>query len=318
LNIFVSFVGAIAQVFYNFTNLIWIQMGIIMEAILPSDAVFFGGEPFTCTIKFTSEIANNGVGNNLLPDNVTNITEEQAMTRTDTVESFQSSDAGATSAAEEKVVGKKNRGLRATLSIDTFKNIAGSLLGLYSAQPTQSAFPQTPATIDSIPTTSTATAPEPCQPAETPAQENEPLLEGSENGDGSPVIQTPNNPPEPAPEAGGLVNLSTAQHRKSLFQREITQNSMDHSEEEADEFRAKLPRLKTGPIIQKFEGETIAWSFAQIVGQFVVDPHYMKPSAFDSLRAKIMYKTPGSNGLGGGGSMGDLSSIKDSNQSIIC
>nr|KAJ3421987.1 hypothetical protein HK105_001612 [Polyrhizophydium stewartii] len=53
--------------------------------------------------------------------------------------------------------------------------------------------------------------------------------------------------------------------------------------------------------------EEIAWAFAQMTGQFSVDPAFIKTAAFAPLRSKVMYRAAGSSGggvQGGGGSMG--------------
>ncbi|KAJ2987570.1 hypothetical protein HDV02_006074 [Globomyces sp. JEL0801] len=56
----------------------------------------------------------------------------------------------------------------------------------------------------------------------------------------------------------------------------------------------------------KSKSSSIAWAFAQITGQFLVDSNYIELEQFDTLKQKIMYRTPGSaqqGGLGGGGTL---------------
>ncbi|KAI8930293.1 Rgp1-domain-containing protein [Entophlyctis helioformis] len=56
--------------------------------------------------------------------------------------------------------------------------------------------------------------------------------------------------------------------------------------------------------------EEIAWAFAQMTGQFTVDPSFIKAGAFEPLRQKIMYRTAGSSsGLGAGAGSGSSSAV---------
>ncbi|KAJ3305446.1 hypothetical protein HDV03_001540 [Kappamyces sp. JEL0829] len=68
-----------------------------------------------------------------------------------------------------------------------------------------------------------------------------------------------------------------------------------------------IPKIVEGVELQTFSKATIAWAFAQITGQFTIDSHYLKKEAFDGLRERVLYKTPGqASGTGsiyGGGSL---------------
>lgn len=72
------------------------------------------------------------------------------------------------------------------------------------------------------------------------------------------------------------------------------------------------PRTSTSSLLSKLviptynidSRKSIAWVFAQMNGQFTIDPHYIKKDAFDSLRERVLYKTagqPSSTGIVYGG-----------------
>jgi hypothetical protein len=104
-------------------------------------------------------------------------------------------------------------------------------------------------------------------------------------------------------ESGGKVNVSQGFHTHRVVQRQSSIGADFLTDDEAEvastatplSINTKLPR----------NTQSLAWCFAQIVGQFVADGNYIKTQHFDPLMQKIMYKTPGSvRSAGGGGSMG--------------
>ncbi|KAJ1568502.1 hypothetical protein HK096_006283, partial [Nowakowskiella sp. JEL0078] len=65
------------------------------------------------------------------------------------------------------------------------------------------------------------------------------------------------------------------------------------------------------PVLQNNEkkqsDEEISWAFAQMTGNFSIDGSFIKASAFEPLKNKVMYRSAnmsGSGGFGGGGSLG--------------
>lgn len=52
--------------------------------------------------------------------------------------------------------------------------------------------------------------------------------------------------------------------------------------------------------------ESIIWAYAQMSGQFSVDPAFIKHNVFESLKSKVMYRPAGTTGggIGGGGTLG--------------
>jgi hypothetical protein len=61
------------------------------------------------------------------------------------------------------------------------------------------------------------------------------------------------------------------------------------------------------------DNEALAWGFAQMMGQFTVDPTYVKTSSMESLKNKVMYRVGGGASAGGGGSMGFTPSLLGGN-----
>ncbi|KAI9011338.1 Rgp1-domain-containing protein [Gaertneriomyces semiglobifer] len=51
--------------------------------------------------------------------------------------------------------------------------------------------------------------------------------------------------------------------------------------------------------------EQITWAYAQMTGHFSIDPNFVKPAAFASLKSAVMYRAAGvpGSGMGGGGSL---------------
>ena len=100
-----------------------------------------------------------------------------------------------------------------------------------------------------------------------------------------------------------------------------------------DESRASVGSLEQSPDTTntdnekqlgiEFGKEELAWGFAQTFGQFTLDPNYIRVSAFDSLKQKVMYRPAGSNiagnHAGGGGSLGitDAETVQGRNRTII-
>lgn len=133
-------------------------------------------------------------------------------------------------------------------------------------------------------------------------------------------------PKELASESGGILNLKSVSNRVRK-----NRNSVDSSRSDEDERRIEkespgtsplrnplsiLTNFGTGESASRRGIESIAWSFAQLTGQFLVDSNYVKTTAFSSLSDKIMYSAPGSrNVLGGGGSLGAKSN-QDGKSSI--
>ncbi|CEP14982.1 hypothetical protein [Parasitella parasitica] len=68
----------------------------------------------------------------------------------------------------------------------------------------------------------------------------------------------------------------------------------------------QLSRLSTSfyrssSFTQKNYSEHVLWGFAQVVGQFIVDPKMLDSNIFAPLKSKTMYHPFGSSSLGGGG-----------------
>ncbi|TPX68846.1 hypothetical protein SpCBS45565_g02868 [Spizellomyces sp. 'palustris'] len=59
--------------------------------------------------------------------------------------------------------------------------------------------------------------------------------------------------------------------------------------------------------------ESITWAYVQMTGHFSVDPAFIKASAFEALKSKVMYRSAAvtGGGVGGGGTLG-ISSTKSS------
>ncbi|KAI8899517.1 Rgp1-domain-containing protein, partial [Globomyces pollinis-pini] len=137
--------------------------------------------------------------------------------------------------------------------------------------------------------------------------ENEDYIseEGSENG------KEELTEPLLASELGGKLNLVESNtNRKSITKRQST--ILSGVEEINSDATSQIMNQKITPIDTKIthkpksKSSSIAWAFAQITGQFLVDSNYIELEQFDTLKQKIMYRTPGSaqqGGLGGGGTL---------------
>ncbi|KAJ3318184.1 hypothetical protein HDV06_000771 [Boothiomyces sp. JEL0866] len=248
-------------------------MGITLTASVPNDGVFFAGEIFSCTITFTNQKIEE---------------------------------------PEPEVVPEPSQPkLRSTLSIDTLRSFAGSLVesftGSIQPPPQQTDNMLKPRTFDHLTRTKSMSGelqpvvevlgkkiesiPEDAEiPPKYPTS-----MEAATNGNG----KLRNDPLEEteqllSQESGGKLQLEKVQE-KAVNKRQSTIFSGQNEIEQPAVFN-KNPR-------GELKKETIAWAFAQITGQFTVDPSYIKESTLELLKSKIMYKTPGTtsaNTYGGG------------------
>jgi hypothetical protein len=116
---------------------------------------------------------------------------------------------------------------------------------------------------------------------------------------------------ELASDSGGILNLKSIANR--VREKRCSTDSFQSDEEEQKpekESPGASPLRNPLSISTNFGSresvtrrgiESIAWSFAQITGQFSIDSNYIKTTAFSSLSDKIMYSAPGSRNVAGGG-----------------
>ncbi len=122
----------------------------------------------------------------------------------------------------------------------------------------------------------------------------------------------------------GLVNLRTAELSKALSESDVallddstprssidfSNNSDVLSRSSFDSTRPSHRRssIKTSLVpIQARRTETLLWSFAQVVGHFVVDASILNAAEFEVLKSRTMYRPLNDAGTGGpvgGGSLG--------------
>ncbi|KAJ3260017.1 hypothetical protein HK103_001527 [Boothiomyces macroporosus] len=189
--------------------------------------------------------------------------------------------------------------LRSTLSIDTLRSFAGSLVESFTGSSQQeplSADTLKPRVFDHL--TRTKSMSGELQPVvEVLGKKIESIPEEAEVPPRYPSrldSKTNGDPLEASfqllPEEGGKLELEKVRE-KSVNKRQSTIFSGQKEVEQPAVFN-KNPR-------GELKKETIAWAFAQ----FTVDPNYIKESTLELLKSKIMYKTPGTtsaNSYGGG------------------
>ena len=298
---------------------------IVLKTCLANDGIFFAGEALTCTITFTNEETP--------AERQKSSSAAQDSHRSPSTQDLQS--AGGNNVAgdtESKLEGGEvsvERDLRKMLSIDTFKAIANGIYNLSAGGATQ------PATV------STVSQSLPYTPATSEMVENvrKPSVLETIRAESNEILDIPNElePDEPvlganvyqepmASEEGGVVHLSSTQTDRKLYPRR-TDSDTNHIDDEPKQYHTNqlaarvknsLPRISTSNVQQQPKGENISWAFVQIVGQFIVDSNYVDAKAFDSLRDRIMYQSPGSSGgFGGGGMLGSTSPTKTGSKNAL-
>ncbi|KAJ3273939.1 hypothetical protein HDV01_003770 [Terramyces sp. JEL0728] len=254
-------------------------MGITLTASVPNDGVFFAGisglisgELFSCTITFTNQ----------------NVEEPEP----------------------EIVPEPSQPKLRSTLSIDTFRSFAGSIVESFtgSSQPTPPADNLLkPRTFDNLTRTI------------------------SMSGELQPVVEVLGNKIESIPEDGvlppkypstleskfkakGIMHNDRAEEKEQLLPQEnggklqlekVQEKTVNKRQSTvfSGQNEIEQPAVFNKNPRGELKKETIAWAFAQITGQFTVDSSFVKESTLELLKSKIMYKTPGTtsaNTYGGG------------------
>ncbi|KAJ3311192.1 hypothetical protein HDV04_004196 [Boothiomyces sp. JEL0838] len=193
--------------------------------------------------------------------------------------------------------------LRSTLSIDTLRSFAGSLVESFTGSSQQEPLPADtvkPRVFDHL--TRTKSMSGELQPVvEVLGKKIESIPEDAEvpprypsRLDSKTNRILHNDPLEESfqllPEEGGKLELEKVRE-KSVNKRQSTIFSGQNEVEQPAVFN-KNPR-------GELKKETIAWAFAQVL----IDPNYIKESTLELLKSKIMYKTPGTtsaNSYGGG------------------
>jgi hypothetical protein len=122
-------------------------------------------------------------------------------------------------------------------------------------------------------------------------------------------------PPLESPEFSGRVELSRPvehfKHKRTSSTNLIHPNSADIPSTITEEaiIDSKKPPILPSPltIVIDPKMEQMAWVFAQVFGELVVDPQYVNHSPLASIKNNAMYKTPGMSGgikHAGGGTIG--------------
>lgn len=118
---------------------------------------------------------------------------------------------------------------------------------------------------------------------------------------------TPAAPPSPAsPRPRSLSAESPVlDHSNRSFASVSSRESIEDEVFLKPPLNVKIPKRNT---------QTIAWAFAQMTGQFVIDPHYIKKELFVALQERVLYKTPGQKQTSnyGGGSLSSSYTHHDS------
>ncbi|KAI9097387.1 Rgp1-domain-containing protein, partial [Phlyctochytrium arcticum] len=139
-------------------------------------------------------------------------------------------------------------------------------------------------------------------------------------GRAGPIGVTRNHDYEVAKRSAGAVESSKSQAR--LNSDSVSPNASVHggapsavspTTEKRPGWGSRQHALRSATkqsLIRPPSAQTVTWAYAQMIGQFTIDPAFVKPNEFEVLNKQVMYRAVGgpAAGSGGGGMLGSQSS----------